>query len=194
MCKKNTNTICGGHRIRLFLFQIKRLSDFIIKHLKTKNIIMKTLQTLLLALALTALTMGALAQSNQTQNAYALNDEHPLTNPTSVIAATDNNTGADSITQGSLTAIGDVSNIAINRAYPNPVTSEFQVDVSSGSETNATIKLIDVIGRTELERPVKLIYGQNHFEVNMDDMAGGLYQLVVQTDNKRVVYKVMKTR
>ena len=154
---------------------------------------MKTLQTLLLGLALSVFTTAALAQGSLPFNALALSEEHAAAN-TAALASTDNTAGSDSAVQGAIAGVGDVSNIAINAAYPNPVISAFQVDVSSGAEANATIKLIDAIGRTEMERPVKLINGQNHFEVSMDDMAGGLYQLVVQTDNKRVVYKVMKAR
>jgi hypothetical protein len=190
MCKKNTIITCCGHCVGLFLFQIKRLNDFIIKHLKTKNIIMKTLQTLLLGLALAALTTCASAQSSSPVNAYVLNDGHTQANLTPAASLPGDNVKGDSISENTLGSVEDVNNIAISRAYPGPVISEVHVDVSSGSEMPATIRLIDLSGRTALERPVKLNGGENHF----DNMAGGVYQLIVQTDSKRIAYKLVKAR
>jgi hypothetical protein len=184
MCKKNTIITCCGHCVGLFLFQIKRLNDFIIKHLKTKNIIMKTLQTLLLGLALAALTTCASAQSSSPVNAYVLNDGHTQANLTPAASLPGDNVKGDSISENTLGSVEDVNNIAISRAYPGPVISE----------VHATIRLIDLSGRTALERPVKLNGGENHFDINMDNMAGGVYQLIVQTDSKRIAYKLVKAR
>lgn len=78
--------------------------------------------------------------------------------------------------------------------YPVPVISTFTLSVNSSGETNAVLRLIDLLGRTAMERPVALAPGDNQFEVSMSDMAAGMYQLVLQTDSKRITYKLMKAQ
>jgi len=123
-----------------------------------------------------------------------LNDTRPSVNVMLSPSQPGDTTANDSVPGSTLTGIADVNNISINRAYPDPVMSDVQLDVTSGSETSGIIKLIDIIGRTELEKPVRLISGQNHFDINMEDMAGGMYQLVLQTGNKRITYKLVKLK
>ncbi len=194
LCKKIGNPHCCNCNADIFLFQVKRLQDIVIKHLKVKTETMKTLQTLLLGLALAALTTGTVAQGSQQFNNEVLTAGRTSGNASVSTYLQNETEGNDTVQQNALTGMADVNSLAINRAYPGPVISEVHVDVSCAAETNATIKLIDIIGRTELERPVKLINGQNHFDISMDDMAGGVYQLIVQTDTRRVAYRLVKAK
>ena len=78
--------------------------------------------------------------------------------------------------------------------YPAPVISSFTCSVNSSAEAGAVLRLIDISGRTALERPVALAQGDNRFEVSMADMAPGMYQLVLQTDTKRLTFKLLKSQ
>lgn len=103
------------------------------------------------------------------------------------------------VAQGNLltgpdTSIAGISILSAVKVYPDPVVSNFTFSVNSTSESPAVLRLIDLLGRTALERPVRLAGGDNIFDVNMEDMASGIYQLVLQTDSKRIVYKLIKAR
>ncbi len=92
------------------------------------------------------------------------------------------------------TDIVDLKNVSISRVYPDPVISDFNLDINCRTETNAVIKLIDLLGRTQLLKQVKLFSGANHIEINMDGIANGGYQLLLQTGNQNVAYKLIKIK
>jgi hypothetical protein len=148
---------------------------------------MKTLQKLL-GLLLTTIAIQANAQDSLAPDTSPANIAQ---NTSNIIKAASETGTAEKPTGLSET---DMNNIVISRAYPVPVMGDVHVDVLCPAEENATLKLIDISGRTELERPVKLVNGENHFEISMDDMAGGMYQLIVQTDTKRIAYRIVKAR
>jgi hypothetical protein len=132
---------------------------------------MKTLQALFIALVLTAIATGASAQSNL---AYA---------PASDVAD-----------QSSLSGNADLINVSINRVYPDPVISNLFIDVTSATETGAVLRLVDMLGRTQLQKQVMLVNGANHVEINLDGIANGGYQLLLQTNTQNIVYRLVKTR
>ena len=88
----------------------------------------------------------------------------------------------------------ETSTLCWQAVYPVPVISLLTLRVNSPDESLAVLRLIDVLGRTAFERPICLYTGSNSFELNMNDMAAGLYQLVLQTNNKRIVYKLLKAQ
>ena len=92
------------------------------------------------------------------------------------------------------TNVTDLNNISISRVYPDPVVTDFNIDITSRTETNAVIKVIDVLGRTQLLKQVKLVNGPNHLEINMDGIANGGYQLLLQTGSQNVAYKLIKIK
>jgi len=99
-----------------------------------------------------------------------------------------------SINSHSATGIDNLSNIQISGVYPNPVIGSLQLQLSSTQNIDATLKLVDVLGRTCLQQAIKIAAGQNTAEVNMEPMAAGIYQLVIQTGTKQITYKVVKAK
>jgi len=92
------------------------------------------------------------------------------------------------------TGINDVAEIAIQGVYPNPVINTLQVQLTSKLETNATFKLVDIMGRTTATNNTKLTVGNNKMEVNMENFAAGVYQLIIQTNSQQLSYKVVKAK
>ena len=92
------------------------------------------------------------------------------------------------------TDIADLNTINLSRAYPDPVISEFNMEVSSRVETNGVIRLYDILGRIQFQKQVKLVNGANHLQINLDGIANGGYQLMLQTGSQNVVYKLVKIK
>ena len=125
---------------------------------------MKTLHTVVMALAMSAISLKGMAQKEN------LAEDNVPAEGTEVIA------------------------LKWGAVYPAPVISSFTCSVNSSAEAGAVLRLIDLSGRTALERPVVLAQGDNRFEVSMADMAPGMYQLVLQTDTKRLTFKLLKSQ
>jgi PKD repeat protein len=103
--------------------------------------------------------------------------------------------GADiTINSRTATGVNSVDNVVISDVYPNPVTSTVQLLIGCKQDANATIKLVDVLGRTAFAQQTKLASGQNTLEINMQTMAAGVYQLVIQTGSSQLGYKLVKAK
>jgi PKD repeat protein len=95
---------------------------------------------------------------------------------------------------GTVSGISEVRSIELNSVYPNPVITVLELNVSSKQATEATVKINDMLGRIEMEQQVKLAGGANKLNVNMENLANGVYQLSIQTGNKTITYKVVKSK
>jgi PKD repeat protein len=103
--------------------------------------------------------------------------------------------GADmNVNSHGTTGIDNTSNLQIMEVYPNPVVSSVQVQIGCKQAADATLKVVDILGRTDLEQGTKLTSGQNTAEVDMTAFAAGVYQLVIQTGSQQVTYKIVKAR
>ena len=92
------------------------------------------------------------------------------------------------------TGIENVSDLQIMEVYPNPVVSLVEVQIGCKQSADATLKLIDILGRTSLEQKSKLASGQNTVELDMTKLAAGVYQLVIQTGSEQAAYKIVKAK
>ena len=103
--------------------------------------------------------------------------------------------GADlSVNSHSTTGIDNTTNLQIVEVYPNPVVSSVQIQIGCKEATDATFKVVDILGRTNLEQKTTLISGPNTAEINMQGVAAGVYQLVIQTGNQQLTYKIVKAK
>ena len=110
-------------------------------------------------------------------------------------ASNPTDTGADiTINSRTATGVNSVDNVVISDVYPNPVTSTVQLLIGCKQDANATLKLVDVLGRTAFTQQTKLASGQNTLEINMETMAAGVYQLVIQTGSSQLGYKLVKAK
>ncbi len=92
------------------------------------------------------------------------------------------------------TGISDIGVIAIQGVYPNPVINILEVLINSKQENNATIKLVDILGRTIITRNTKLASGNNKLEVDMEKIPAGIYQLIIQTNSQQRSFKVLRAK
>ena len=92
------------------------------------------------------------------------------------------------------TGIYDINNVSLNAVFPDPVISSCTLNVSSHFQTAAILKVIDALGRTQLQKPAILQSGNNSLDLNLDELASGVYQLVLQTQNNSITYKIVKSR
>jgi hypothetical protein len=120
-----------------------------------------------------------------------------IPNPIDITLTTEN--PADSSTNISInsrtaTGIDNVAGLELTQVYPNPVISNLQMQIGCTKNVSATLKLVDVLGRTTIQQAKELVTGQNNIELNMQTLAAGVYQLIIQTDSKQVTYKIVKAK
>ena len=76
--------------------------------------------------------------------------------------------------------------------YPNPNKGAFTVSFGTQVEGNATIRLMDLTGRTIITRDVTASAGQNAVEINAaDDLASGLYLIQLQVNGQLQAAKLI---
>jgi PKD repeat protein len=92
------------------------------------------------------------------------------------------------------TAITSVNQITLQQAYPNPVINQLQVQLTSAQTADATVKLVDVLGQTALVANTRLIVGNNKLQLDMQNFAAGVYDLIIQTRDQHCTYKVVKAK
>lgn len=71
--------------------------------------------------------------------------------------------------------------------YPNPTRGDLFVDISSSTNTHATIKVIDLTGKTIKTIQTDLVEGLNKVTVNIAELATGMY-LIKVADSKALNY------
>lgn len=72
--------------------------------------------------------------------------------------------------------------------YPNPVTEQFTIRLNSEVEEKVIIQMINTIGEIEWEGQIELVEGMNHYTVNRNGLAKGIYFIKLN-----YIYKKFKT-
>ena len=99
-----------------------------------------------------------------------------------------------SINSTTTTGVNDINSLQINEVYPNPVSSIVQLKLSAKQASDASLKMIDVLGRVTLEQKLKLNIGENTAAVNMEQLTAGVYQMTIQTEAGQITYKLVKAK
>jgi len=84
------------------------------------------------------------------------------------------------------------TNFSLGQVYPNPVLNHFSLQVTSLTEADATLKLVDMLGQTVIQKQVGLSPGINNFTIDMEGMAKGIYEIVLHSGAKGLTRKVVK--
>ena len=87
-----------------------------------------------------------------------------------------------------------LQNLGVNEisSYPNPVKGNMQVAINAEKNDVATIKIIDMNGRTVYAKVYNVAEGENNFTVNVAGFTAGNYVLKVQLSSDVVVKKFTK--
>ena len=86
---------------------------------------------------------------------------------------TKENFGADSDGEGT-TSIIEENNISVS-LYPNPISSNATISVDLLENANATLEIVDVLGKTIMRENYSLNSGNNTIGINVDKMTNGIY-------------------
>jgi PKD repeat protein len=104
---------------------------------------------------------------------------------------------AQTPTEMEISLIADTKELAIENEevrqdiniYPNPTTGEFVIDFS-GDETTAEISLHNYYGMTVYTTK---IYHQKMEKIDISDLPGGIYVVVISTNAEKIIRKIVKT-
>jgi len=75
--------------------------------------------------------------------------------------------------------------------YPNPSNGQFQIDFTSEVEGSASVKLVDMSGRTVYSHSYKVGLGEQELSINADDLSAGVYFLFFEQNDIRQKQKLI---
>jgi hypothetical protein len=87
--------------------------------------------------------------------------------------------------------IDEITDSAIINVYPNPSSSEWNVEIKDYSGEYRA-KIISPSGDIILESSGILDHEKNNFTLKNDSLTTGMYILIVETNNNSLVKKVLK--
>jgi hypothetical protein len=76
-------------------------------------------------------------------------------------------------------------------AFPNPASELLTIQIDASERTNSRLILRDLTGRTVLQQDLRLISGLNQFNVDVHDLARGVYLLELGLDANREALRVV---
>ncbi len=84
------------------------------------------------------------------------------------------------------------SNIHSLAVYPNPASGNIQALFTLQKESEVTIRVLDLSGKSHFSIQTKALSGLNSLTLNLEDLAGGFYLLSVEDGNNKLTYKLVK--
>lgn len=76
--------------------------------------------------------------------------------------------------------------------YPNPAKHQLIIQLSSEEEMKDGIQLIDPSGKLVLQNEISVAQGANIFQVNLSDLAQGIYLVRLRNSPTKPVIKLVK--
>lgn len=74
--------------------------------------------------------------------------------------------------------------------YPNPANTQFTVALSISEQANANISVINTLGQVVYSREESNVHGERNLNISTENMASGMYQVIITSGNNRLVKKV----
>jgi hypothetical protein len=75
--------------------------------------------------------------------------------------------------------------------YPNPSKGVVNYRLAAMKDANATILVMDNLGRTVIESKQSLTVGSNLGNLDLSTLSKGLYQITIQTGTAKVTNKIV---
>ena len=83
------------------------------------------------------------------------------------------------------------NNISSINVYPNPVKDIATLDITLSESSNATIQVVDLMGRTLIDLGTKSFKaGQNSIELNTTNLSNGMYFVKINSNNGIATKKI----
>ncbi len=91
-----------------------------------------------------------------------------------------------------LSATNDLERVASIDLMPNPIAAGLpaQIVVESSINLDATLQLLDMNGKTLWTKPARLANGSNTFDIETNELAAGIYHVILQTAKGSVIKKL----
>ena len=67
-------------------------------------------------------------------------------------------------------------------AYPNPTSGKATVTFTSDRTAKYSLRVVDMIGKVLISQDVAVVEGYNTKEINLENVAKGIYLISVQTE------------
>lgn len=94
--------------------------------------------------------------------------------------------------QAIVLGVGEIDGIASVTAYPNPVNDILNVEINALNNKGMVVSIIDGLGRTILSQGnVQVINGTNNIQLDLGDLAAGVYQLQLTADGQQLVQQLV---
>ena len=68
------------------------------------------------------------------------------------------------------------------KAFPNPTSGKAMVEFTSDRTARYSLKVVDMIGKVLISENVSVVKGYNTKDINLENMAKGIYLISVQTE------------
>ena len=78
--------------------------------------------------------------------------------------------------------------------YPNPSKDETSLKINAISATKANVVIVNSLGQTICTKKIDLSSGTNLVELDTKNYASGLYSVIVETNNQKVIKKLIVTK
>lgn len=90
----------------------------------------------------------------------------------------------------SVSNLGDVN--VTTDLYPNPAYTSATLDITSSANTETSIAVYDMMGRTVWTQEKNLIYGKNRVVIPLNNMTAGIYSVQIRNNTGQLSMKLMK--
>ncbi|HEV7783483.1 MAG TPA: T9SS type A sorting domain-containing protein, partial [Chitinophagaceae bacterium] len=80
------------------------------------------------------------------------------------------------------------------RIYPNPFTNDLKLQIFSGKETAATVRISNALGQPVVDRKINLQSGENTIALSaeLSSLDKGIYSIQIITQDHRFTEKIIK--
>lgn len=86
----------------------------------------------------------------------------------------------------------EVNTVNVNNAYPVPFTDELNLDIFSPGAARAKLIIMDITGKTLLEKNVSLQKEQNSISLDVKDLSKGIYFIEILSEYGNTIKKISK--
>ncbi|WP_157974379.1 T9SS type A sorting domain-containing protein [Lewinella sp. IMCC34183] len=124
---------------------------------------------------------------------YSFVDASPITGTTYYRLRQIDLDGTESFSQVVAVAAAGAATTLQLQTYPNPFTTTIAVAVTAPGAKSARLQLVDLQGRVVLARSVVLNKGLNQVEVDVQQLASGMYMLQLTGEGVSAKAKVIKS-
>ena len=101
--------------------------------------------------------------------------------------------GSLSLTENTASSLGQLNKLAVVlKAFPNPVEEMLNLETIGVTEGSHALTITNMAGQVVLQKQLNLNFGADLTQINVSDLAQGLYQVVLSQDGKVASLSILK--